>query len=481
MTVSRQSLIKNIVSSIKEDDAAFFIGAGMSRPSGFVDWKGLLRECARELNLDLDRENDLVAVAQYYLNKRNKDRSRLNQIISEEFSKPPEKSKNHEIIARLPVSTIWTMNYDTLIEDALKANDRIVDIKKRNEDIAIHRKGRDTVLYKMHGDMERPDEVIITKDDYERYANTHKVLQQALEGDLISKTFLFLGFSFSDPNLEYMLGHLRSLLEENKREHYAIMRKVRLNTHREDREDAQRQFEYESNKQELQINDLQRYSIQTHLIDSFSEVTDILESIERAYLMENVFVSGSAIDFGDFGEHRMRDLCMELGERIIEEGYRLISGIGLNIGESVVKGALLKLYEHKVSSIEKRLTVRPFPRNFPSTDAELEFNKTYRESMIKNCGFALFIAGNSRSQPEKSKGVLEEFYLASKLEKIPIPIGVTGFAAQYIWETLKPSIDKIYSGRVSSALYEKLNNPELPNSEILKAVFAIMQNMRKNE
>ncbi len=477
MTVNKENLVRNFVSSMEEGDAALFIGAGMSRPSGYVDWKGLLRECARELNLDLDREHDLVAVAQYYLNLRNRDRSRLNQIISEEFRKPGSLSPNHEIIARLPISDIWTTNFDTLIEDALRAAKRIVDVKSRNQDISIHLKDRDAVVYKMHGDINRPDEVIISKDDYERYAKNHHIIQQALEGDLVSKTFLFLGFSFSDPNLEYMLGHLRSLLEESKREHYAIMRRARIDWHK-DKAEAQKLFEYEKNKQELQINDLQRYSIQSQLIDEFSEVTEILEAIERAYLMKNVFVSGSAINFGELGEERIRDLCMHLGERLVDENYRLISGVGLNIGDSVVKGALLKLYEKGITSIEKKLTVRPFPRNLPPGVNEVEFNHNYRESMIKKSGFAIFISGNSRTAPEMSRGILEEFSVAKKLNKIPIPLGVTGFAARHIWEELEPKIDEIYSNQVPRDLFLKLNNPSLTNSEILQSVFKIIQIFR---
>jgi len=478
MTVSREDLIKRFVTSMEDDDAALFIGAGMSRTSGYVNWKELLRECARELNLDLDREHDLVAVAQYYLNRRH-DRSRLNQIVSEEFRKPGAPSENHKIIARLPVSTIWTTNYDTLIEDALIANHRKVDIKSRDKDVPIPTGARDTVLYKMHGDVSRPDEVIICKDDYELYAKSHYILQHALENDLISKTFLFLGFSFSDPNLDYMLGHLRSLLEESKREHYAIMRKVRVNRSIEDEKERQKVYEYNKNKQNLQIEDLQRYSIQTHLIEQFSEVTDILSAIEQAYLTKNVFVSGSAINFGELGEERVRDLCFQLGERIIDDDYRLISGVGLNIGDSVLKGALLELYEKGVSSIEKKLTVRPFPRNLPPNVKEEDFNRTYRETMIKNCGFAIFISGNSRSAPKLSHGVLDEFSVVKKLRKVPIPIGATGFAAQHIWEELEPDIEKIYSGRVPHTLYQKLNDPSLENSEILNAVFTIMNKLRE--
>ena len=346
-------------------------------------------------------------------------------------------------------------------------------MKSRDQQIAIPGKGKEVALYKMHGDIASPDEVIICKDDYERYARKHELFQNQLGADLVSKTFLFLGFSFTDPHLDYMLGHLRSLLEDNKREHFAVMRKARVNKHIDETE-ARKRLKYEENKQALQIEDLQRYSIQTHLIDSFDEVTDILESIERRYFSRNIFVSGSAHECEDFGMGRLRDFCVQLGERLIDNKYRVISGMGLNVGDSVVKGALLGLYHRKNLRIENYLTIRPFPRALPAGENEEQFNTEYRKDMVSKCGVAIFIAGTSRSNME-SLGVLEEYKIAISLKKTPIPIGVTGFAARKIWETMRPDIESFYSDAVTAKMFADLNNPDLSNDQLLDVVFEIMQ------
>jgi len=474
MSISREQLINNYVYQIRNGDAAMFIGAGMSRSSGFVDWRGLLSVCAAELNLDINQEQDLVAVAQYYLNRRGRDRSRLNQILKDEFDKEVTASENHQLIGKLPVSTIWTTNFDNLIEDSLKKAGRKVDVKSRDQDIAITTRGRDVVVYKMHGDIARPDQVIICKDDYERYALDHKIFQNTLESDLVNKTFLFLGFSFSDPNLDYMLGHLRSLLEDSKREHYAIMRRARDNWEIEDKEKRQKLYEYEKNKQKLQIEDLQRYSIQTHLIEKYSDVTDILKMLEKCYYQRNVFVSGSANKFGDLGEERVRDLCIHFGEMLIAKDYKLVCGLGLNIGDSVFKGALVKLYEQQKNEMENYLHLRPFPRNLPEDVNQEDFNYKYRREMIDNAGVAVFIAGTSRSA-EISIGVMEEFEIAKSLGKTIIPLGVTGFAARRIWEEMAGNLGAYYSGYVSDEKFNQLNDPDLSNEQILKAVFEIIE------
>ena len=71
-----------------------------------------------------------------------------------------------------------------------------------------------------------PNDAILIKDDYERYYKAHKQFLSALTGDLISKTFLFVGFSFQDPNLDYILSRIRVDYEENPRQHYAIMKSL---------------------------------------------------------------------------------------------------------------------------------------------------------------------------------------------------------------------------------------------------------------
>ncbi|MGV8983550.1 hypothetical protein [Clostridium sp.] len=65
--------IDKYTKEMTENNVAIFIGVGFSKSAGFVDWKGLLKDATYELNLDIERETDLVSLAQYYYNKhRNK-------------------------------------------------------------------------------------------------------------------------------------------------------------------------------------------------------------------------------------------------------------------------------------------------------------------------------------------------------------------------------------------------------------------------
>lgn len=205
--ISRSELVENYVKAIQEGYAAIFAGAGLSRSSGYVDWKELINPLARSINLDTNKENDLIAVAQYYRNERG-NRAGINQAIMREFTKEVQVNENIKILARLPIETYWTTNYDTLIEDELKNKNKRVEIKVNKENLATTLPDRDVVLYKMHGDVSNPADAVLTKDDYECYDIKRPLFRTALQGDLISKTFMFIGFSFADPNLDYILSRI---------------------------------------------------------------------------------------------------------------------------------------------------------------------------------------------------------------------------------------------------------------------------------
>src|SRR3954447_21619297 len=115
-----EEFLRQYEAAMGRGEAAVFVGAGLSRGAGFVDWKGLLADFADELGLDLDIESDLAAVAQYHLNAQSQARDRLNQKLVDEFSREAELTDAHRALARLPNRTIWTSNYDSLIETAIK-------------------------------------------------------------------------------------------------------------------------------------------------------------------------------------------------------------------------------------------------------------------------------------------------------------------------------------------------------------------------
>ena len=146
----------------------------------------------------------------------------------------------------------------------------------------------------MHGDVESPNDAVISKDDYERYSDKNSLFVTALRGDLVSKTFLFVGFSFEDPNLESILGKVNILLGDNKREHYCIQKQVSENEY-----ERKEEYDYAKIKQDLKIKDLQRYGIETVLVNDYPEIPKLISKIEEEYLKNTIFISGSISDYNE--------------------------------------------------------------------------------------------------------------------------------------------------------------------------------------
>jgi hypothetical protein len=249
MNAIAEEFIGKFLTELREDNAAVFIGAGLSKAAGFVDWRGLLAPIAAPLGLDVEKESDLVGLAQYHLNTNAGNRNQLNQLLIEQFTDLPAPTENHRLLARLPIRSYWTTNYDRLIEQALKDSGKRVDAKYTVEQLSLTVRGRDAIVHKMHGDIEHPDKAVLTRDDYERYAGTHAPFVTALTGDLVERTFLFLGFSFTDPNLDYVLARIRSRFEKNQRQHFCIV-KTRSKLPSESEAD----FAYAKTRQDLVTN-----------------------------------------------------------------------------------------------------------------------------------------------------------------------------------------------------------------------------------
>ena len=460
--------------ALEDGDAALFVGAGLSVPAGFVDWKTLMRDIADELGLSVDRESDLVALAQYHWNEQG-NRTVLNRRLIEEFTKDHTITENHLLLAQLPVRKIWTTNYDRLLETAFEQANRRVDRKTTQANLSTTLPKRDVTLYKMHGDIEQPQDAVLTKEDYETYDLKRKLFVTALQGDLVEKTFLFLGFSFTDPNIDYVLGRIRSLLGENPREHFWITKRVFPT---KDAGNAA-EDEYEVSRQRHRVRDLKRYGITAILVDEYSDVTDILRSLLERLRSRSIFVSGSAHEYGALGPERVSRLASRIGAEIIRRNYRLVSGFGLGVGPAVLMGAVGELYASTRDQLEDRVVLRPFPQNIPADQKPVAYRQ-HRNSILSQAGFAIFLAGNRLRQDlspnisEVSAGVLEEFEVGLATGVIPIPIGGTGYAAEQIWASINADPSR-YFGEVGVAEpLRTLGDSSRTDDEWIDAIFAIV-------
>ncbi|MEK2688874.1 SIR2 family protein [Bdellovibrio sp. GT3] len=471
-----ERFVEDFVLALREDNAALFAGAGLSIPSGFVNWKELLRDIAKDVNLDVNKESDLVAVAQYHINSTG-NRNKINHQLLNTFSQKAKPSKSHEIIASLPFKTVWTTNYDTLIEDAFTHAGKVADVKHNHSQLPLTRAGRSVVVYKMHGDASAPSQAVLTRDDYESFSENRSLFTTALQGDLVNKTFLFLGFSFSDPNINYILSRVRILLgNQNQRQHYCLMRKVQ-------RKDYVKigDFRYDENKQKLQVDDLKRYGIKTLLLSDFGAVTAILKKIQSKFKRHRVFISGSAFT-GAYSPHWSSDLKSQkfihgLAYELVKKGYDVASGFGDGVGSAVINGAL-QFSDETGQELGDKLVLKPFPQ-FATTPRELtSMWQEYRKSMLKNVGVAVFVFGSKLHENGgivNAPGVRKEFEIARQLGIKLIPVGVTGWMSEQLWNEVETNFKLFYGDNTKiRAQFKKLGNTDSTPNQVTKAILNII-------
>ncbi|TVL19006.1 SIR2 family protein [Shewanella algae] len=470
--MEKEHFIRLFLNEIEDGNAAIFAGAGLSIDAGYVDWKKLLTPLAMELNLDISLEQDLVSVAQYFCNGNN--RNRITQSLIDELDLVTTPTRNHEILASLPITTYWTTNYDRLLEQSFHNENKIVDAKYNKDQLANTKRGRDIVLYKMHGDIENPQETTLTKDEYEKYPFTHAPFITALSGDLVSKTFLFLGFSFTDPNLDYILSRIRVNFKDNQRNHYCIFKRC-------DRDEFNSDVEYENGKvkQLLVAEDLKRFHINVVFIDKYQEIQKLLEKLYRQYKRKTVFFSGSADVFGDWDKKDVEDSLFKLGSALVDKQFRIASGIGLGIGNPLISGAISSAYKKQHSHLDDHLIMRPFPQFIENAEERASVWKRYREEIIGKCGIAIFFMGNKKidDQVIDADGVIKEFDIAAKNGVFVLPIGCSGFAAKKLWEQVIADIN-IYYPNTSAEFIEKLQllgKPITTPREIISRVTDIIE------
>lgn len=472
--------INEFVKDLTANNAAIFAGAGMSKAAGYVDWQELMSDIADELGLEIDKESDLISLAQFHVNEK-KSRAKLNRKILEEFIEENEVTENHRILARLPIATYWTTNYDKLLENSLRESNKRVDVKYGVEQIFNTHPRRDAVIYKMHGDVDYPGKAVIAKEDYERYYMTHEPFISALTGDLTTKTFLFIGFSFTDPNLDYVLSRINVKHREEKRDHYFFVKRPELG---EKRSETQADLDYNLRRQRLVINELKRYGIQALVIDSYAQITEILFEIESRFRKKTVFISGSAEEYDQWGLAEAQNFIHKLSKSIISANFRIVNGFGWGIGSAVINGALAAVYEKPNKFSEDQLIMKPFPQ-FETGGKKLpELWTEYRQKMIKHAGIAIFVFGNKLSEKKGivlADGVRKEFQIALENGLVPIPVPSTGYMAKDIFDELSKDFKTHFSGNqeIISMLEELANFKPQETDKTVNKIIQIIKGVNK--
>jgi hypothetical protein len=185
-------------------ELVLFLGAGVSQAAGLPSWGGLLEALA---GTDLAADGDFQRLSPLdqarVLKKRLSPDRPLGQTVAERF-RAEQYSLVHALLAALPVPEVITTNYDALFEAASAAVGRPVDVLPYQQAAGGRR-----WLLKLHGCISRPEDIVLTREDYLRYDAGRAALAGLVQGLLITRHVLFVGFSLSDDNFHRIADAVR--------------------------------------------------------------------------------------------------------------------------------------------------------------------------------------------------------------------------------------------------------------------------------
>ena len=421
-----QELIASFGEYVDHGEATILVGAGLSLEADYPGWSDLMAP-VREA-LQAPAVDDLPLLAQYYVNEHSEEA--LQRLVRQELhqEEPPEPLESHRRLASLRLAEIWTTNYDDLIERAV-GNDARAYVA--DNDLAQVGSGTGCRVYKMHGSLtSESTQLVIARDQYIRYPDSHPRFWALLQASFLTKSFLFIGFSFSDPNFDHVFDIVRRARHVIHRQHFAIMR-------RPDDAESGRPFD-------LQLKDLESIGINVALIKEYSEMPALLKQLAARCRPRRLFVSGSPPDEKaatasdeypsiDLPE-AMSDFADLLGSALATTDVNLSAGgsFGAQVGY-----ALLKSLDANGRSISDRFTLfrrrKDRPLDEPSHRyGSIVFRGTtaneLRDAALAEARALLAVGGGS--------GTADEIRQAHEDGLGVVPIGRCGGSALEEWTRL---------------------------------------------
>lgn len=458
MPIEKEQFISQFAKQALDGRISLFLGAGGSRDAGYPSWADLFKPFAKELGTPADETTDYYRLAQYYSNSFGQ--ATLRQRINDRINRNHFQSPLLDELIDVGFANIWTTNFDNAVELNYQRRGILTNKVFKDFDFSNVDLNKRINIFKLNGDVTNLDGIIATQSDYEGYADSHRVMLMFLKRELISSTFLFVGYSFTDHLVLDCLSEITRYLGGTSNYHYTIMKNNRADPYF-------RHF----------VDDIeQRYHIRVLLVDQYEDVPNVLAELNERIRSKKVFISGAFSSYTEKIEEYSHNFSRYVSSALLASDYRIVNGIGRRFGTHFIGYANEYLAKEGVKDIERHLIVRPFVGREDGSD---EKKKQERERVISQCGAAIFLFGEQDYARKAGKsGVMEEFEIACQQHKTIIPIAYPGMVSEVIWQQVRKNLTQYpyLEGKVdmliSSYPLDKLSQLIV---QILDSVLAFMQ------
>lgn len=196
-----------------------FMGAGVSVSANGPEWRELIHRLAPLAGLHVGEEDalnglsmlDQASVLEQRFVEQSPEHGRerfrraiADQVRLERYGLAPA------LLATLAPPQAITLNYDQLYEQATAdiGGSPLAVIADRSIEA-----GADRWLLKLHGSVDRPESIALTRDDYLGYRTTRNALSSIVKANLLTHHLLFVGFGFTDDHFHEIVHDVRLAVE----------------------------------------------------------------------------------------------------------------------------------------------------------------------------------------------------------------------------------------------------------------------------
>lgn len=211
--------------SIIQNRCLPFIGSGFSLnaeiPKGrrMLAWEDLGRAFAKEMP-GYDYSNTIDAISAY-------EHSYSRPVMAEKMkdfllSGQITPASTHESFCRLQFDIVCTTNFDHLLEDGYRKISKPCRSIISESQLSVAPMRDELTLLKFHGDIDHPDKMVATEEDYDKFLEQNPMLATYLSNLLITRTPLFIGYSLDDDDFRQIWQVIKSRLGKMMRQGYVI-------------------------------------------------------------------------------------------------------------------------------------------------------------------------------------------------------------------------------------------------------------------
>ena len=205
--------IRFLAEELEKGKLVVFVGAGVSKNSGLPEWEELIKDYADYRGIKEFTSKQFLTIPEEVFERYGS--LKYYEIAEKRFLGKYVPNSIHRILKKMKLTYIITTNYDTLIEDEIKN----LQIVSKDEDLPYTNSNR--MLIKMHGDFENKN-IVLKQSDYDNYEKNFQLISTLVKGLFTTNTVLFIGYSYSDTNVQQIMNWIKEILKEKTRKAFLV-------------------------------------------------------------------------------------------------------------------------------------------------------------------------------------------------------------------------------------------------------------------